>query len=390
MKHVVLIIITFMMVPLQAVTADAVDLNILYSGSLEGELEPCGCSPKTDFGGLARFAGWLQKNGDGLKPYLLVDAGNFTDRDTPQGRLKAEAMATSFALIGYDAVALMKNEEGFPEDFLLPLLKGHGVHYISGRDQGNRSLTLQREGIRIHLGTDLSAPEDGSINILLTGNTADDAFQAEGWNIIISSSGDVREEPALSGSTLIVAGYPRGKKLGILTLKLDETGRVLGVSHRWEMFGAGTEERTDVRDVLHEYDRKVAELMKAAVRPPSGKTYLGIKTCDECHQPFVEIWEKTRHADALAGLQRVGKVSDPECLICHTVGYGEDGGFFSAESTPELADVQCEACHGPDRAHLDDFERPLRPVTEAACRKCHTKENSPDFEFQSYWQKIVH
>ena len=31
-------------------------LNIVYTGGVAGELEPCGCSPKTDFGGVARRA----------------------------------------------------------------------------------------------------------------------------------------------------------------------------------------------------------------------------------------------------------------------------------------------------------------------------------------------
>jgi len=30
-------------------------LNILYTGALQGELEPCGCSPETQSGGLARL-----------------------------------------------------------------------------------------------------------------------------------------------------------------------------------------------------------------------------------------------------------------------------------------------------------------------------------------------
>ena len=34
-------------------------LNIIYTGSLEGELEPCGCSPKGNFGGLARLSGYI-------------------------------------------------------------------------------------------------------------------------------------------------------------------------------------------------------------------------------------------------------------------------------------------------------------------------------------------
>ena len=52
-------------------------LNIVYTGVVAGELEPCGCSPKTDFGGVARRAGYLTEHRKTLSPYILIDAGNF-------------------------------------------------------------------------------------------------------------------------------------------------------------------------------------------------------------------------------------------------------------------------------------------------------------------------
>ena len=37
---------------------------------------------------------------------------------------------------------------------------------------------------------------------------------------------------------------------------------------------------------------------------------------------------------------------------CHVVAYNEDGGYIDMELTPELKDVQCEACHGPGKNML--------------------------------------
>jgi len=60
------------------------------------------------------------------------------------------------------------------------------------------------------------------------------------------------------------------------------------------------------------------------------------------------------------------------------------------ESTPELSNVQCEECHGLDRDHLKDYSKPMMPITEAVCLKCHTHENSPEFNYKIYYEKIKH
>ena len=105
-------------------------LNILYTGAIKGELEPCGCSPKTESGGLARLSGYISANREELKPYVLVDAGNSMAEDTSQGRLKTEALLRSVNIMGYDAVALSKRDALLPEGFLFPLIEKYGIPVV--------------------------------------------------------------------------------------------------------------------------------------------------------------------------------------------------------------------------------------------------------------------
>jgi hypothetical protein len=90
--------------------------------------------------------------------------------------------------------------------------------------------------------------------------------------------------------------------------------------------------------------------------------YLGVKKCKACHFKQYKSWSKTGMASSFeslkAGVKAAAKKKaglDPDkdythdtgCLECHTTGFGKPGGFKSIEETPELANVQCESCHGP-------------------------------------------
>ncbi len=365
-------------------------LHIIYTGAMKGELEPCGCSPKTDFGGLARFAGYLQANREEISPYLLIDAGNFSGKDTPQGRLKTEAMLQAFKVMNYDAVALLGRENALSKEFLLPLTERYNTPAISGTKQYESSLLLEERGVKLNISVNPDSYQKDRLNILLTDRSLSEVRLFKGWDIIILSSGEVLEEPLRQDGTIILSGYPKGKRLGILTVTIDSRGEIKDYRHRWQLLGSDAGESTAVRRIIDEYDRMVEKLFTRDTAPVTEGPYSGVLKCAECHKPFVESWERTRHAGALDSLKRVRKSGDPECLRCHTVGYGELGGFINIEKTPALANVQCESCHGPGRKHITEYSQPMAPVSENTCKRCHTKQNSPDFNFRNYLEKISH
>jgi hypothetical protein len=93
-----------------------------------------------------------------------------------------------------------------------------------------------------------------------------------------------------------------------------------------------------------------------------GADYLGVKKCKACHIKQYKSWMKTSMATSFenlkAGIKAEEKkkagldadkdyTADADCLRCHTTGYGKPGGFKSIAETPNLANVQCEECHGP-------------------------------------------
>ena len=104
--------------------------------------------------------------------------------------------------------------------------------------------------------------------------------------------------------------------------------------------------------------------------------YAGSQNCTECHQETHDNLLLTPHTQAFATLVNKKQDKNPQCLPCHTVGYGLPTGFVSTTATPQLRGVQCENCHGPAGNHAANPDDPtVRPRIELAstvCGGCHT------------------
>jgi hypothetical protein len=112
--------------------------------------------------------------------------------------------------------------------------------------------------------------------------------------------------------------------------------------------------------------------------------YLGSTRCADCHARYHSDWAETLHAGALETLEAIGQGTNPDCLGCHTVGYGEEGGFVDRATTNDLAGVGCEACHGGARDHVmnisDESLRPVIDISANLCGQCHTGSHHPNFD----------
>jgi len=141
--------------------------------------------------------------------------------------------------------------------------------------------------------------------------------------------------------------------------------------------------------------------------------FVGSEKCRSCHEPSYVVWRKSGHARAYQTLLDADppRQFDPECISCHVIGWDPgrffpyEGGYQSLEKTPKLINVGCESCHGPGSEHVraemgsdETLQEKLRKAVviskaeseEKQCLTCHDLDNSPDFDFKTYWPYVAH
>ena len=107
------------------------------------------------------------------------------------------------------------------------------------------------------------------------------------------------------------------------------------------------------------------EIKGVGGRAPS---FVGSEACKGCHSDAYKKWLKTPHSHAYKTLEDTEhpklRQYDPECVVCHVVGFGYKTGFRDEPSTPKLKNVGCESCHGPASGHIEQEQ--LRTTGKAA------------------------
>ncbi len=195
-------------------------------------------------------------------------------------------------------------------------------------------------------------------------------------------AGDPRDRlmlPWRVGDAWIVGASQLGKFLTLVSLDPSPGG--WRVRHRFVPLRPGFRERVEVRRIVDAYYRRVGlwrwrgreirdrevDVNAEGLEP----VFAGASACGGCHPRHAEAWRGGRHAGAL-GLLRGADRKNPECLRCHTTGFGTPAGYRPGdEPNPLLAGVQCEACHGPGSLHpAAEIPRGPRGAAEA-CGECH-------------------
>jgi len=201
-------------------------------------------------------------------------------------------------------------------------------------------------------------------------------------------------------NTVACYGGEQGQYLCRTELSLDDKRRMTTGQAEAVMMGPEIPDKPEIaslvkgfEDVLKERNRKI-EMEQAAknkVQGPDNSVshYLGAELCIRCHPSEGAAWKTTSHSQAWQTLSTVKKDTEADCIPCHSVGYLKPGGFVTAATTPQLANVQCESCHGMGTEH-DAFASTPHRVDAATCIQCHNKERDPDFNFETHLPKVAH
>ncbi len=410
-------------------------LTLIYSGNLDGELEPCGCSAEGNLGGIKRRATMLMKLRRENPDMVVVSAGGLLSSDDPGDRLKGEYILKGFASLKYDAVGVQWRDLVYGKEFLLEeplpwvvsnwrskavpgqrIIKrdGQRIAFFNWLDPKNSPMR-QMQGKHRLVGDSASglqaalqkAKHDGELTVLVTTLKASQAVKTIGLaNVDILIEKAAYEEyglPRLEGKTLVVQPGSRGMRLGRLDLELqkgaDQQIKIKEWNHKIIPMPESIADALELAAWYAEYNAKVKEnyLKRVELRKAekSGKSpYVGAEVCSTCHTAQHKRWSDSQHAIAYEDLEDVGKAFDPACIGCHTVGFDKPGGFFDINVTGHLLGVQCESCHGAGREHVEAAGKKPSPNTkwpqEKICGQCHIQKHSPGFNLDTYWPKIAH
>lgn len=215
----------------------------------------------------------------------------------------------------------------------------------------------------------------------------------------------------VGGAYIINAETRTNWSLGQLYITL-QSGKIKAVKHKLTYLDRSFEEDPQMVKIYDDYNEKVKQavlasgskirqdmeaiLIKRGIKPEEVRTrlrkspFVTSEQCKTCHEDICRSWEETRHAHAMSTLEKVKQEYDPECVGCHATGVVVRNGYVNQKETPELANIQCEACHGAGEAHVKSPAKGYGDCGESTCRSCHTDERDPEFDFAIAWGKIKH
>jgi Cytochrome c554 and c-prime len=385
------------------------DVALLFSGELDGYLEPCGCAGlENQKGGLRRRFTLVKELRAKGWPVVAMDVGGQEKRFGVQAELKFDFALRALGRMDYAAVGI--GEQDLRMD-LLPIVinldeannpfvsanvgivdfdsgfsKRYKIVEAGGMKIGITSVLGKKSLAHFKNSSDLTVLEPYQAIpqvlpklleakcdqlVLLAYADPDEAedlarrFPEFNWVVPAHAADEPPNTPATienaPNSHLIEVGH---KGMYVVVVGLYKKGSTpfryqrVPLDHRFA-------DAPEV-DAMHvEYQKRLETLGLDGLglkptRHGSGGKFAGSKVCGDCHTSATEVYIHTPHSHATETLVKLKppRHFDPECLSCHATGWEPQkyfpfaSGFLGLKETPELVGNGCENCHGPAAQHV--------------------------------------
>ncbi len=395
------------------------DLVLLVTGGTNGMLEVCNCAGPMP-GGLARRSGLVRSYRAACDNVVLLDTGDVFWIEPAD--IRNGYVLQGYGQIGYDAVVL--GDQEWSAAGLTRFLARAKIPYLTG----NAGPTGLPAGVRAR---PVVTRRAGAVKLALVSYVSPEAFRfaigtaarridfqdekalrqrvAElkngGHLVVVIAHAEaelVDRIAARCGADLVIRGHTTrcGKTLtrvgatpvakigghpyvGVLAMKVGRAGAIDKIEYRVEVVTEHWPLDTRLIQTYQAYAHVAMRNALDAART-KGLNYVPSRECGKCHKPQYAAWSASAHARAYKTLQRVRRTGDPNCLTCHTTGFGSEKGFTTPARTPDLAGVNCQDCHrfNVTKTHESkEFKRTRPRVNEEVCTTCHTPVTDPHRRF---------
>jgi hypothetical protein len=419
-----------------------VALNIFFSGDTSGRLVPCGCFTG-QMGGLTRLKTVLS-NKSGTND-IKVDVGDAIAGSADYQAIQYDYMLRAFAGMGYDALNIGHREAQLSAAQLADIRKKSPVTLLSanlfdeasGQRIFDATKIIERGGKKIgivgvldagcmsgELGRGLRvAPmetvlqeilpplrkqTDAIVLLAFTDESGLDRLAQQFYEANLILGGKV-SQPAQKlikeNRSYVLYTANESRAVGIVHASLDS--HFNANDFQMLMLDASIPQDSEITKLAAQYRDQIrsarlniddSKQLEADEVPGirNAARYVGTEACIGCHQTAANIWGQTAHSRAFASLVAKQADADPNCIACHTVGFGAVSGYKRQLQGSRLASVGCESCHGPGSLHVaqrksgHDFSFKFRPLAAGDCKQCHHGEFSPPFDWDACWAKIKH
>jgi len=377
----------------------------------------------------------------------VIDAGDFFGPRAPEReREKSRLVSDIMGVAKYDVVGIGEAELRYGLGFLrsrietagLPVVSANLVYRDSGGPIFDPYLILQRAGLRVGVTAisgqledfrgreDVTAWHEQNVTMAdpkpaLEGVVAEMKKKKVDVVIVLSHLGMPLAEqltqeiagihvwvevhnrgrlitPEKKGETIFSACRGRSSGYAEIYLSLDEEGTISNFVGQARTLPSKGLVNDTVVHMLADFQKRTTEKTAEARTRKSAEPYVsasqvehryvGLESCMKCHAGVYESWAETVHAQAYATIAETDQWNDPDCLLCHTTGYGQMSDRESGMIEPRFWNVQCEACHGRGTEH--SRAAGAAAVPEHVCTECHNQSNSPEFDYETYLEHGVH